>query len=75
MEIITFCLVLYFYKQHNANYLMLILLLVALLGEGPSVFLIIFWEIYHILVTIRNSWGKKANGNQYEAFYLLNMFC
>ncbi|KAI5102719.1 NIPA-like protein 3, partial [Silurus meridionalis] len=33
LEIITFCLVLYFYKQHNANYLVLILLLVALLGS------------------------------------------
>ncbi|XP_060790759.1 NIPA-like protein 3 [Neoarius graeffei] len=33
LEIITFCLVLYFYKQHNANYLVLIVLLVALLGS------------------------------------------
>ncbi|KAM9465760.1 NIPA-like protein 3 [Clarias gariepinus] len=33
LEIITFCLVLYFYKHRNANYLMLILLLVALLGS------------------------------------------
>lgn len=33
LGIITFCLVLYFYKQRNANYLVLILLLVALLGK------------------------------------------
>ncbi|XP_030642272.1 NIPA-like protein 3 [Chanos chanos] len=33
LEIITFCLILYFYKQRNANYLVLILLLVALLGS------------------------------------------
>ncbi|XP_059208588.1 NIPA-like protein 3 [Centropristis striata] len=33
LEIITFCLLLYFYKQHNANYLVVILLLVALLGS------------------------------------------
>ncbi|KAK3537341.1 hypothetical protein QTP70_008523 [Hemibagrus guttatus] len=33
LEIITFCLVLYFYKHHNANFLVLILLLVALLGS------------------------------------------
>ncbi|TSU37074.1 NIPA-like protein 3 [Bagarius yarrelli] len=33
VEIVTFCLVLYFYKQHNANFLVLILLLVALLGS------------------------------------------
>uniref|UniRef100_A0A8B9HC64 NIPA like domain containing 3 n=1 Tax=Astyanax mexicanus TaxID=7994 RepID=A0A8B9HC64_ASTMX len=33
LEIITFCLILYFYKQRNANYLALILLLVALLGS------------------------------------------
>lgn len=33
LEIIIFCVVLYFYKQRNANYLVLILLLVALLGS------------------------------------------
>ncbi|KAG7328586.1 hypothetical protein KOW79_008530 [Hemibagrus wyckioides] len=33
LEIITFCLVLYFYKHHHANFLVLILLLVALLGS------------------------------------------
>jgi len=33
LGIITFCLLLYFYKQRNANYLVLILLLVALLGR------------------------------------------
>ncbi|XP_061598924.1 NIPA-like protein 3 [Cololabis saira] len=33
LEIITFCLLLYFYKQHNADYLVIILLLVALLGS------------------------------------------
>uniref|UniRef100_A0A8C1PMI3 NIPA like domain containing 3 n=1 Tax=Cyprinus carpio TaxID=7962 RepID=A0A8C1PMI3_CYPCA len=33
LGIITFCLVLYFYKQRDANYLVLILLLVALLGS------------------------------------------
>ncbi|XP_065144314.2 NIPA-like protein 3 [Paramisgurnus dabryanus] len=32
LGIITFCLILYFYKQRNANYLVLILLLVSLLG-------------------------------------------
>ncbi|XP_044230900.1 NIPA-like protein 3 [Thunnus albacares] len=33
LEIIMFCLLLYFYKQHSANYLAIILLLVALLGS------------------------------------------
>uniref|UniRef100_A0A1A8GZ25 NIPA-like domain containing 3 n=1 Tax=Nothobranchius korthausae TaxID=1143690 RepID=A0A1A8GZ25_9TELE len=33
LEIITFCLLLYFYKQHNTNYLVVILMLVALLGS------------------------------------------
>ncbi|KAF7658733.1 hypothetical protein LDENG_00008590 [Lucifuga dentata] len=33
LEIIMFCLLLYFYKQRNANYLVVILLLVALLGS------------------------------------------
>ncbi|KAJ8289472.1 hypothetical protein GJAV_G00001680 [Gymnothorax javanicus] len=33
LEIITFCLLLYFYKQRNANYLVVILMLVALLGS------------------------------------------
>uniref|UniRef100_A0A4W4EGI8 NIPA like domain containing 3 n=1 Tax=Electrophorus electricus TaxID=8005 RepID=A0A4W4EGI8_ELEEL len=33
LEIITFCLVLYFYKHRHAHYLALILLLVALLGS------------------------------------------
>uniref|UniRef100_A0A672ZUY2 NIPA like domain containing 3 n=1 Tax=Sphaeramia orbicularis TaxID=375764 RepID=A0A672ZUY2_9TELE len=33
LEIITFCLLLYFYKQRSANYLVIILLLVALLGS------------------------------------------
>ncbi|XP_034015651.1 NIPA-like protein 3 [Thalassophryne amazonica] len=33
LEIITFCLLLYFYKQHSASYLVIILLLVALLGS------------------------------------------
>ncbi|KAM6912145.1 NIPA-like protein 3 [Xenentodon cancila] len=33
LEIITFCLLLYFYKQRNADYLVIILLLVALLGS------------------------------------------
>lgn len=33
LEIIMFCLLLYFYKQHRANYLVVILLLVALLGS------------------------------------------
>ncbi|XP_054470046.1 NIPA-like protein 3 [Anoplopoma fimbria] len=33
LEIITFCLLLYFYKQHNANYLVIILMLVALLSS------------------------------------------
>lgn len=31
-----FCLLLYFYKQRRANYLVIILLLVALLGESPA---------------------------------------
>lgn len=33
LEIITFCLLLYFYKQRSANYLVVILLMVALLGS------------------------------------------
>ncbi|XP_068582603.1 NIPA-like protein 3 [Cebidichthys violaceus] len=33
LEIITFCLLLYFYKRRNANYLVIILMLVALLGS------------------------------------------
>ncbi|KAM6973708.1 NIPA-like protein 3 [Aplochiton taeniatus] len=33
LEMIAFCLLLYFYKQCNANYLVVILLLVALLGS------------------------------------------
>ncbi|KAF7201665.1 NIPA-like protein 3 [Nothobranchius furzeri] len=33
LEIIAFCLLLYFYKQHNTNYLVVILMLVALLGS------------------------------------------
>ncbi|KAA8582101.1 hypothetical protein FQN60_008841 [Etheostoma spectabile] len=33
LEIITFCLLLYFYKQRSANYLIIILMLVALLGS------------------------------------------
>ncbi|KAL2098458.1 hypothetical protein ACEWY4_004938 [Coilia grayii] len=33
LEIITFCLLLYFYKQRNANYLLIILMLVSLLGS------------------------------------------
>lgn len=33
LEIITFCLLLYFYKQRSANYLVIILMLVALLGS------------------------------------------
>uniref|UniRef100_A0A672J825 NIPA like domain containing 3 n=1 Tax=Salarias fasciatus TaxID=181472 RepID=A0A672J825_SALFA len=33
LEIVTFCLLLYFYKRRNADYLLVILLLVALLGS------------------------------------------
>ncbi|XP_047466514.1 NIPA-like protein 3 [Mugil cephalus] len=33
LEVITFCLLLYFYKQRSANYVVIILLLVALLGS------------------------------------------
>ncbi|XP_054653406.1 NIPA-like protein 3 [Dunckerocampus dactyliophorus] len=33
LEVITFCLLLYFYKERNANYLIIVLLLVALLGS------------------------------------------
>uniref|UniRef100_A0A8D2QJI5 NIPA like domain containing 3 n=1 Tax=Zonotrichia albicollis TaxID=44394 RepID=A0A8D2QJI5_ZONAL len=33
VEIIVFCLLLYFYKERNANYIVIILLLVALLGK------------------------------------------
>ncbi|RMB91316.1 hypothetical protein DUI87_32455 [Hirundo rustica rustica] len=33
VEIIVFCLLLYFYKERNANYIVIILLLVALLGS------------------------------------------
>lgn len=36
LEIIAFCLLLYFYKQRCANYLVVILLLVALLGESAA---------------------------------------
>lgn len=36
LEIIAFCLLLYFYKQRHANYLVVILLLVALLGESAA---------------------------------------
>uniref|UniRef100_A0A096LTS5 NIPA like domain containing 3 n=1 Tax=Poecilia formosa TaxID=48698 RepID=A0A096LTS5_POEFO len=36
LEIIAFCLLLYFYKQRNANYLVVILLLVALLASGTG---------------------------------------
>ncbi|KAI3367639.1 hypothetical protein L3Q82_026485 [Scortum barcoo] len=37
LEIITFCLLLYFYKQHQANYLVIILMLVALLGSVTAI--------------------------------------
>lgn len=37
LEIITFCLLLYFYKQRRANYLVIILLLVALLGSVTAI--------------------------------------
>nr|XP_057946463.1 NIPA-like protein 3 [Doryrhamphus excisus] len=33
LEVIAFCLLLYFYKERNANYLIIVLLLVALLGS------------------------------------------
>ncbi|XP_060918706.1 NIPA-like protein 3 [Labrus mixtus] len=33
LEIIMFCLLLYFYKQHRANYVVVVLMLVALLGS------------------------------------------
>lgn len=36
MEIILFCLLLYFYKEKNANSIIVILLLVALLGKWGS---------------------------------------
>ncbi|XP_077396000.1 NIPA-like protein 3 [Festucalex cinctus] len=47
LEIITFCLLLYFYKQKNANYLVIILLLVALLG---SVTVISVKAVAHMLI-------------------------
>ncbi|XP_061650097.1 NIPA-like protein 3 isoform X1 [Phyllopteryx taeniolatus] len=47
LEIITFCLLLYFYKQRNANYLVIILLLVALLG---SVTVISVKAVSHMLI-------------------------
>ncbi|KAM8998619.1 NIPA-like protein 3 isoform 2-T2 [Guaruba guarouba] len=37
VEIIMFCLLLYFYKEKNANYIVVILLLVALLGSMTAV--------------------------------------
>ncbi|XP_031436563.1 NIPA-like protein 3 [Clupea harengus] len=37
LEIIAFCLLLYFYKQRNANYLIIILMLVALLGSVTAI--------------------------------------
>ncbi|XP_030320274.1 NIPA-like protein 3 isoform X3 [Calypte anna] len=37
VEIIIFCLLLYFYKERNANYIVVILLLVALLGSMTAV--------------------------------------
>ncbi|XP_030899005.1 NIPA-like protein 3 isoform X2 [Melopsittacus undulatus] len=37
VEIIMFCLLLYFYKEKNANYIIVILLLVALLGSMTAV--------------------------------------
>ncbi|KAF3701118.1 NIPA-like protein 3 [Channa argus] len=37
LEIITFCSLLYFYKQRGANYLVIILLLVALLGSVTGI--------------------------------------
>ncbi|XP_053310675.1 NIPA-like protein 3 isoform X1 [Spea bombifrons] len=37
VEILAFCSLLYFYKQKNANYLIIILLLVALLGSATVV--------------------------------------
>lgn len=37
VEIVLFCLLLYFYKEKNANSIVVILLLVALLGKwGPG---------------------------------------
>lgn len=56
LGIITFCLVLYFYKQRNANYLVLILLLVALLGRTItqhmlSVEPIVYKEVINIPIT------------------------
>ncbi|XP_019743912.1 NIPA-like protein 3 [Hippocampus comes] len=47
LEIIMFCLLLYFYKQKNANYLVIILLLVALLG---SVTVISVKAVSHMLI-------------------------
>nr|XP_056703012.1 NIPA-like protein 3 [Euleptes europaea] len=37
VEIITFCLLLYFYKERKANYIVVILLLVALLGSMTAI--------------------------------------
>ncbi|XP_065553766.1 NIPA-like protein 3 isoform X2 [Lathamus discolor] len=37
VEIVMFCLLLYFYKEKNANYIIVILLLVALLGSMTAV--------------------------------------
>lgn len=37
LEIITFCLLLYFYKRRQANYLVIILMLVALLGSVTAI--------------------------------------
>ncbi|XP_077587555.1 NIPA-like protein 3 [Stigmatopora nigra] len=47
LEIIAFCLLLYFYKQRNANYLVVILLIVALLS---SVTVISVKAVSHMLI-------------------------
>ncbi|XP_061896433.1 NIPA-like protein 3 isoform X1 [Entelurus aequoreus] len=47
LEIISFCLLLYFYKQREANYLVVIMLLVSLLG---SVTVITVKAVSHMLI-------------------------
>lgn len=53
LEIITFCLLLYFYKQRGANYLIIILLLVALLGESAA------WKPVNFILSMKLSYYRS----------------
>ncbi|XP_020775274.1 NIPA-like protein 3 [Boleophthalmus pectinirostris] len=64
LEVITFCLLLYFYKRRRCNYLVIILLLVALLG---SVTMITVKAVSAMLVlTI-----EKSMQLEYPIFYVM----